>query len=176
MEQKLNDLHFIGNKELLDNQKTAFLCSRNIPASVVLKAYDWAIEQREQGRCVISGFHSTIEKDVFHYLLKGEQPIILVLARELKQRFAPEINEAVNANRLLIISPFQNTTRITRQTSLKRNTLMLDLADEILVAYAAPGGMLWQLVQPKLFERKKMFTFDVPENEGLIQSGVEIWD
>jgi len=43
-----------------------------VPALVVLKCYDWAIEQREAGISVISGFHSLIEKDVFHYLLKGK--------------------------------------------------------------------------------------------------------
>jgi hypothetical protein len=41
---------------------------------VVLKCYDWAIEEREAGNFVISGFHSQIEKDVLHYLLKGKQP------------------------------------------------------------------------------------------------------
>jgi hypothetical protein len=43
-----------------------------------------AIAQRESGNCVISGFHSQIEKDVLHYLLKGNQPIIVFLARGLK--------------------------------------------------------------------------------------------
>jgi hypothetical protein len=50
----------LGNTELLKLPKTAFLCSRQVPASVVLKCYDSAIEQREKGNCVISGFHSQI--------------------------------------------------------------------------------------------------------------------
>lgn len=54
--------------------KTAFLCSRNVPAAVVLKCFDWAIAQREAGRCVISGFHSRLEKDVLAYLLKPFPP------------------------------------------------------------------------------------------------------
>ena len=54
----------IGNEGLLKLSKTAFLCSRQVPASAVLRCYDWAIVQREAGTCVISGFHSTIEKDV----------------------------------------------------------------------------------------------------------------
>ena len=66
----------IGNEELLQQSKIAFLCSRKVPANVVLKCYDWAIEQRDAGKCVISGFHSQLEKDVLHYLLKGKQPII----------------------------------------------------------------------------------------------------
>ena len=53
----------LGNTDLLKLSKTAFLCSRKIPASVVLKCYDWAIEQRESGVCVISGFHSNWHKN-----------------------------------------------------------------------------------------------------------------
>jgi hypothetical protein len=44
-----------GNTELLTLPKTAFLSSRKIPASAVLKRYDWAIEQRENGNCIIIG-------------------------------------------------------------------------------------------------------------------------
>ncbi len=43
----------IGNNELLKLPKTAFLCSRQVPAGAVLKCYDWAIAQREgQGRMI----------------------------------------------------------------------------------------------------------------------------
>lgn len=91
-----------GNKEILKEQNTAFFCSRKFPASIVLKTYDWATEMRDQGKCVISGFHSQIEKDVLHFLLKGSQPIIMVHARNLKKRETPEILEAVEQNRLLI--------------------------------------------------------------------------
>ena len=80
----------LGNKELLELNKIAFLCSRKVPTSVVLKCYDWAITQREKGNCVISGFHSQLEKDVLHYLLKGKQPIIIALARGLKEKLEPE--------------------------------------------------------------------------------------
>jgi hypothetical protein len=38
-----------SNTELLNFSKTAFLCSRKIPASVVLNCYDWAVVQRENG-------------------------------------------------------------------------------------------------------------------------------
>lgn len=75
-----------GNCELIRLPKTAFLCSRKVPAGIVLKCYDWAIAQRDAGNCVISGFHSKIEKDVLHYLLKGTQPIIVALARGLKTK------------------------------------------------------------------------------------------
>jgi hypothetical protein len=47
----------LGNIGLLDEYKTAFICSPKIPAGVVLKSYDWAIAMRNAGKCVMSGFY-----------------------------------------------------------------------------------------------------------------------
>ncbi|WP_198597304.1 hypothetical protein [Gracilimonas amylolytica] len=138
---------YIGNKELLKLRKAAFLCSRKISASAVLKCYDWAIEQRENGNCVISGFHSKIEKDVFHYLAKGSQPIILALPRGLKKRWEPELKSLLDTDRFLIITPFDNSvTRITEETSKVRNELMIELADEVVVGYKSAKSKLNQIL------------------------------
>ncbi len=64
-------MEYSGNKEILKNHKTAFLCSRKCPADIVLKSLDWAKNKKDKGECVISCFHSRIEKDVFDILLKG---------------------------------------------------------------------------------------------------------
>jgi hypothetical protein len=77
---------WVGNAAIFDLPKTAFLCSRSVPASTVLKAYDWAAQMRKEERCVIGGFHSAIEQDVFRLLLRGEQPVIMALARGMKQQ------------------------------------------------------------------------------------------
>lgn len=133
----------LGNRELLKLPKTAFLCSRKIPASAVLKCYDWAIAQRETGNCVISGFHSQIEKDVFHFLLKGKQPVIIALARGLKEKLEPELQKPLEEGRLLIITPFDRSTkRVTELTAEVRNKMMVELADSITVGYASSGGQL----------------------------------
>lgn len=137
----------LGNIDLLKLPKTAFLCSRKVPASAVLKCYDWAIEQRENGNCVISGFHSQIEKDVLHYLLKGQQPIILALARGLKEKLEPEFEKPIQQGRLLIITPFDKTIkRVTEQTAQARNNMMINLADSITVGYASADGSLKNLL------------------------------
>ena len=143
----LEIIAYLGNTDILKLPKTAFLCSRQVPAGVVLKCYDWAIAQREAGRCIISGFHSQLEKDVMHYLLKGNQPIILVPARGLKKRLEPELKDAINEKRLLIVTPFdEKIKRVTRETASQRNRFMAELADEIFVAYALPGGNIEKLI------------------------------
>lgn len=137
----------LGNTDLLKLHKTAFLCSRKIPASVVLKCYDWAIAQREAGKCIISGFHSQIEKDVLHYLLKGRQPIIIALARGLKEKLEPELQNLLDENRLLIITPFvKQVKRVTEETAVVRNKLMVDLADQIVVGHVSKRGRLEELL------------------------------
>ncbi len=87
----------IGNRDLLKYEKTAFLCSRKVPASIV-----------------------------------------------------------------------------TQETADKRNELMAQLADEIFVAYAQPGGIVERLVMKCLKKGNKVITFNVPENCTLIKAGVEI--
>ncbi len=107
-----------GNIKILDLHKTAFLCSQKCSAEIVLKSYDWAKKQRMKGNCIICGNHSQIEKDVFEILLKGKQPLILVLARGMKTRWETAIEKAVNENRLLVISPFKKEIkRVTRETA-----------------------------------------------------------
>lgn len=137
----------LGNKELLTLPKTAFLCSRRVPAGAVLKCYDWAVQQRDAGRCVISGFHSQMEKDVLHYLLKGTQPIIIALARGIKNRLEPELKTPLAEGRLLIITPFDAETKyVTVETARLRNQMMIEIADEIVIGYSSPGGQLDSLL------------------------------
>ena len=163
-----------GNPNLIDKYKTVFLCSRKCPAHIVLKSYDWAIERRDKKQCVISGFHSKIENDVIHFLLKGNQPVILTLARGLQRFYNPGIQKALAQNRLLIITPFEKSIkRITSATAKIRNQLMCDLTDEIFVAYTSPESKLIPLIKAMLLQGKPLHTFDVPPNDHLIRLGVE---
>lgn len=151
---------WLGKSKILELPKTAFLCSRKISAQSVLKCYDWAIEQREEGSCVISGFHSPIEKDVFKYLAKGNQPIILALPRGLKKRWEPDIKQLLDQNRLLIVTPFdKSVTRVTKETSSKRNEMMLELADEVMVGYMNPTGGINKLIKNSNTRKTKQIEF-----------------
>jgi len=137
----------IGNYELLKLNKAAFLCSRKVPAGAVLKCYDWAIAQRNAGNCIISGFHSQIEKDVLHYLLKGNQPIIIALARGLKDKLEPELANEIEQGRLLIVTPFsKDIKRVTQQTATIRNQLMIEIANTITLGFANENGSLQLLL------------------------------
>jgi len=151
-------LSYFGNKNIMKNHKTAFLCSRKCPSDIIIKSLDWARDKKNNGDCIISGFHSRIEKDVFDILMKGKQPIILVLARGMKKHWPIEIKKAIEEERLLVISPFdKNIKYITQETANIRNELMTKIADEIFIAYYTPNGNLHELV--KKIKGKKIKSF-----------------
>ncbi len=135
---------YFGNKDLLKLPKTAFLASNTISSETVLRCYDWATEMCHQGRCVVSGFSSKLEKDVLHFLLKGKQPIIMVLARQMYKAVPMDLKEALEQNRLLIISTSQ-AVRQSRATALARNRYVCEMADEIMFVRAAEGNSLYEL-------------------------------
>jgi predicted Rossmann fold nucleotide-binding protein DprA/Smf involved in DNA uptake len=138
---------YIGNISLLSLPNTGFLCSRKISATCVLRSYDWALAQEKAGHCVIGGFHSKIEKDVLEFLLKGSQPLVIVLARGFYKRWQPEIKARLGKGNLLIISPFDDSvTAVTPQTCLIRNKRIIELADRIVVGYASPDGQISKLL------------------------------
>jgi predicted Rossmann fold nucleotide-binding protein DprA/Smf involved in DNA uptake len=133
----------LGNLDLLALPKIALLCSARCPGRVILAAYDQAAKWRDAGRCVISGFHSPVEKECLRILLRGSQPIIICPARSLPQRVPPEWKKPLAAGRLLILSAFAATaTRVTAALAARRNEFVAALADEVHIVHATPGGRL----------------------------------
>ncbi len=138
--------YFLGNMDILKNMKIGFLCSRKVSAEIILKTYDWAIEQRDKGVCIVSGFHSKIEKDVSDILIKGRQPIIMVLARGMKKRWEQVIKDLLDGNRLLIISPYsEKVKRITKDTANKRSEIITEISDKIFIPFYNSEGNLSKL-------------------------------
>jgi hypothetical protein len=136
----------LGDAGLFALPKTAFLCSDKFSAGSVLKSYDWAAEMKREGRCVISGFQSKLEKDVFEILLGGSQPLIIALARGLYAKPPAKLKPHVDSGRLLIMSIFDAAIgRSNRELAFKRNQFCVDEADEVVFAHIHTGGMLERL-------------------------------
>ncbi len=137
-------MEYLGNKELLKLKKTAFLASTTIPPEMVLRCYDWAAGKHEG--CVVSGFSSKLEKDVLHFLLKAKCPIILVLARQMYKAILEELKEALEQERLLIIST-STAVRQSKVTALARNKYICEIADSILFVGVTTNSSLYSLAE-----------------------------
>ena len=104
---------------------------------------------RDEDVTVISGFHSPIEMECLHILLRGKQPIIICPARAIEAlRIPADCRSAFNAGRILFVSPFTMAPkRVTKDSALRRNELVAALADEACIPYSASGGQTAQIVE-----------------------------
>ena len=127
--------------------------SRSISSAAVLKCYDWATEMRNRGMCIITGFHSKLEKDVFHFLSKGTQPIIVVLGRKQYKNLPDELVKPLEEGRLLIVSVV-STPRHSVETALRRNRYIIENADEVVFGSLNIEGNLYPLYE-EIKENKK---------------------
>ena len=140
----LDSIEYLGNRDLLKVPMTGFLASNTIPPDMVLKCYDWATQMAKEGRCVVSGFSSHLEKEVLHFLAKGKQPIILVLAREMYKQIPLELQTLLDENRLLIIS-VSKAVRQSKATAYTRNKYICEIAEKILFVGVSEKSSLFSL-------------------------------
>ena len=156
----IRNVQMIGNAGLMGLPKTAFLSSRKVAPAAVMRCYDWATGMRGGGGtpggsagrlappCVVGGFQSALERDVLKLLLPdGGPPIVMILARGMWRSVPVEYREAINAGRMLVVSPFsQGVVRVSKETAEKRNGWILDHCDEAVFASLDPNGSLARLV------------------------------
>ena len=143
-----DDVSFLGNQALMDLPKSAYFCSDHFHPGAVLPSYDWAKQMRDENRCVISGFQSRIETDVLEILLRGDSPVILVLARSIYKKKPVQFRAAVDAGNMLIISPFtEEVYRANSKTGYIRNCWIMQNADKVVIGSMTPGGMLEKAVK-----------------------------
>jgi predicted Rossmann fold nucleotide-binding protein DprA/Smf involved in DNA uptake len=139
----------IGDSGILTERKIALFCSVRCPGDAILRAYDTARKLRDEGVTVVSGFHSPVEKECLRILFRGEQPVIIVLARAMgKIRLPKDWRDPLEGGRLLLISPFEaRPRRADKNYARRRNELVLALADELLIVHAEEGGEVERMIE-----------------------------
>jgi len=163
----------MGNVALLGRSSLALMCSIKCPGDVILMAYDATRALRDAGISIIGGFHSPMEQECFDLLLRGTQPIVLVLARALAGMKLPvDWRCAVEANRLLVVSFCSPAIRRpTAESAASRNQCVAALAEHVLIAHASPGGKVDHLSRSLLANGCSVLTFSCSANSHLIARG-----
>ena len=133
---------YIGNLALLKERKTALFCSVKCPGNEIIKTLDYALKLRDEGKILISGFHSPVEKECLNIYLRGESPVIVCPARGLEEmRIQKEWKKAVEAEKMLILSPFcALERRLRKDLAWKRNLFAAAVAEEVVIGYAGKGS------------------------------------
>jgi hypothetical protein len=152
----------------------ALLVSRRAsPLSVVI-AYDLARALRDAGVPVAGGFDAPVERDCLDLLLRGRQPVLVMLARpRARFRPPPAWTEALRDGRLRLESPFETEERGSPLANAKRrNEALADRCAGLLVVHAHPGGGVERLALSVLAAGEKpVFTPDIPANRALLSAG-----
>ena len=168
----------MGRVEILRHHRLGLICSIRCPGSVVIKTFDAIRELRDAGIVVAGGFHSPMEKECLDFLLRGEQPVIVCPAKGLAcLRMPPSWREAIDAGRLLLLSPFDNDVkRTTNAQAQTRNQFIAALSHAVLIPHASPGGKAEPIARCIVERRQPLFTFDDSENSDLLHHGARSYD
>jgi len=164
----------LGNLDILIKPLLGFFCATRCPGNVILRTYDLALALREADVPVIGGFHTPMEKECLEVLLRGQQPVVICPARNIKNLRLPMYwRKPCAEGRLLILSPFAaHQQRPTTVLAEDRNYFVATLATHIFVAYAGPGSRTAQFCTELVAQHRRLYTLDLPDNAYLMQRGV----
>ncbi len=138
-----------GNNSLLNRHKIAFLAGSKIAPLSVLPTFDWATEvAKRKDVAIVSGFQSHLECQVLDLVLKGKCGIICVLARTIYKSIPGNFRDAYNSDRVLFISEFTQASyiRTNKLTAIRRNSLVANISDELVIPVLAPDSSLTTIV------------------------------
>ena len=121
----------------------------------------------------MSGFHTAIEKDCLHFLLRGTQPIVICPARGVERmRVRPEWKGPLAAGRLLVVSRIPaHERRVTAALAEERNRFVAEICSAAVVVHAGAGSRTEGWCREMLGLGKPLWTLDAPENAHLAAMG-----
>lgn len=154
----------------------ALFVSRRASPLSVLVAYDLARALRDAAVPIVGGFDAPVERDCLDLLLRGQQPVLVVVARPLA-RFRPPTSwaAALRDGRLRLMSPFAPEERGSPLANARRrNEAVAERSAGLLVVHASPGGGVERLALSALAKRHKpVFVPDIPANRALLSAGAQ---
>jgi len=175
MQNPPNPLWIAGNPGLLAHRTVALFCSSRSAGQILSRTYDLAQKLRKDGQTVISGFHAPMEKECLNILLRSPHAVIVCPARGLERmRLPSEWRRAFDEERLLVLSCFEpGVSRATAAYAKDRNRLAAAVANNVVIAHAAPGSRLAGLAREVLAWGKTLHTLDDPANAALLALGAQ---
>jgi hypothetical protein len=150
---------------------------------VIVHALDVALALRDARISVVSGFHSSVERECLKVLLRGSVNLVVCPATSAVGMRIPAVwKPAIAASRLTIRSaidegfegaaiPKTAPRRATAALAEQRNRFVASISDAILILHAAAGGKLDRLADELLAQGKPLWTLDDPSNASLIARG-----
>ena len=141
----MSNLTCIGNLSLMDNRLIGFFSSRETPAYGEQYLDRWVGSLSQSGITVVCGGHSWTEKNMVRKLVKRGVPVVLMDYRiATEDLYVKEYGVDFGKNNFCVLyyEGDAQEGETTGDLAFRRNLLIRDLCDEIVVGYATPGGNL----------------------------------
>ena len=135
----------IGNKQLLEREKTLFLCSKKTPYNIYPIIFDW-VENLCDTDCVMCFKTTEMEFEVMTSLLVHKVPTILVVMKRFTDVYNLQIEMALKEGRMLILVLERDEPHGAGQTPRLRNEFVVSMADKIVCGYVNPNGSVFSLL------------------------------
>ena len=135
----------IGNEELLNREKSIFLCSKHAPYSIYDKVFGW-VDSLTADDCVICFNSSELEDEVMRALLVNKVPTILVVMNRFTDKYNVQIEKALTEERMLILVLQRDEPHGAGQTPRLRNQYMMQVAEHIVCGYINKNGSIFPIL------------------------------
>ena len=135
----------IGNEQLLEREKTLFLCSKHTPYEIYPIIFDW-VENLYETDCVMCFKTTEMEFEVMTSLLVHKVPTILVVMKRFTDVYNLQIEMALKEGRMLILVLERDEPRGAGQTPRLRNEFVVNMADKIVCGYVNSNGSVFSLL------------------------------
>ena len=135
----------IGNEQLLEREKTLFLCSKHTPYEIYPIIFDW-VENLYETDCVMCFKTTEMEFEVMTSLLVHKVPTILVVMKRFTDVYNLQIEMALKEGRMLILVLERDEPRGAGQTPRLRNEFVVNMADKIVCGYVNSNGSIFSLL------------------------------
>ena len=148
----------LGDTELLNRPRIAFVASQGFYASELKPRKIWAGEDEARGaaskgsasadRVLISTFTSAQEREALRRALAKKRPLIVVFPAGIpaEGELDPRLVAAIREGWALAVSPQAPGSRLNKKIATWCNEFLLKNADEIWVGDISPNGMLAQML------------------------------
>lgn len=135
----------IGNQELLEREKTLFLCSKRTPIELYGQVFQWTDSLSERD-CVVCFNSTEMEEEVMKALVVNEVPMILVVINRFRDVHNIQIERALKENRMLILVLKRDEPKGKGQTPRLRNEFVLGMVQHVVCGYVNKNGSVFSLL------------------------------
>jgi DNA processing protein len=164
----------LGDLTILNHTLLAIISAREIDSDLALESSQ-LLKQLAFIKDVsfVGGWHSPLEEQALRILLAQEVSIVFCVSKAL-ERFIPSIevvSRVVQGQALLLTHCSPKAKRITRDASMRRNELVVELAKAVLVLSAPEGSASLKLARSALGRGKPVHTLEHRLNKDLLIAG-----